>query len=105
MYYERYIEKKLQEPSNHMRYLLSKPYTYWESIVNHIGLTTTWVELIKNCSFHGRIRIIQGKNDRYNKFSQLLASEYNDRFSCHIVDGQHHLFIENPYALFLYCCK
>ena len=78
MYYQRTTEKKLHEPPNHMRYLLSKPYNHWESIVNHIGLTTTWVELIKNCSFHRRIKIIQGNNDRYNKFSQLLALEYND---------------------------
>ena len=105
MYYERTTEKKLHEPPNHMRYLLSKPYNHWESIVNHIGLTTTWAELIKNCSFHRRIKIIQGNNDRYNKFSQLLALEYNDRFSCHAVDGHHHLFVENPYALFLYGCQ
>jgi hypothetical protein len=105
MYYERTIEKKLNEPPNHMRYLLSKPYAHWENIVSHIGLTTSWLELIKNCSFHRRIRIIQGKNDRYNKFSQLLASEYSDRFSCHIVDGHHHLFFENPHALFLYGCQ
>ena len=105
MYYERYIEKKLHEPPKHMRYLLSKPYIHWENIVTHIGLTTSWVELIKNSSFLGRIRIIQGNNDRYYKFSQLLVSEYNDRFSCHIVDGQHHLFVENPYDLFLYGCQ
>jgi hypothetical protein len=105
MYYERTIEKKLHEPPNHMRYLLSKPYAHWENIVSHIGLTTSWLELIKNCSFHRRIRIIQGKKDRYNKFSQLLASEYSDRFSCHMVDGHHHLFVENPRALFLYGCQ
>ena len=101
MYYERYVEPNLEEPEYHMRNLLSKPFEHWDGIIQTIGHSMSWCELIKNCSFERRIKIIHVNKDRYVNFGHLLALEYNDRFFCKVVEGQHHLFHKNADQLYI----
>ena len=100
IYYEKYIAHAQEEPVHHMRYLLSKPFTHWDGIIKNIGESVSWGELIIKGSFHKRIKIIHGRKDRYLAFGKFLDFEYNDKFQCRVIDGQHHLFHNKSNELF-----
>ena len=92
------IGRDLKEPWCLLETMASQRCDDLISTIDHVMIRPNWQDVIrelKQCSTR-RIKIISGKEDRYNPFARLLSEVHNDLFELsEIYDGSHHVLYFN----------
>ena len=92
--------KKLDEPPELINFSINcNPYDIIKFIHSNLATPNIYRLIDMLPTTIKRIKIISGKNDRYNNFAKLLSEYRNDLFTLCEVNGKHHLFHRKDFIL------
>ena len=99
-FYNLTVAKRLQEPECLIKYITKQnPDIINELILSNLAEQNVY-RLIDNLPMNlKKIKIISGKEDRYNSYAKLLSEYRDDLFTLCEVDGMHHLLKKNHVSI------
>ena len=90
---------KLNEPWCLLKYIVNEKYDDILNVIRETMIKSSWTDIIKkrwvDDAYLSRVKIISGRDDRYNAFARLLTTEYNYKFVLKEIEGQHHILYYN----------
>ena len=92
------IGRELKEPWCLLETMASQRCDDLISTIDHVLIRPSWQDVIRELKQRStrRIKIISGKQDRYNPFARLLSEVHNHLFELiEICDGAHHILYSN----------